>query len=147
MNDRTVVLLVEDSPADARIVRENLAGLEGDGFVLVHAERLAEGLERIAAGGIDAVLLDLSLPDSEGLETLRRFLEGTPDVPVVVLTGNDDGTLAAQAVGMGAQDYLIKQALRADLLADTLRNITEPRRLLRELRRPHRSGGTEGESP
>jgi CheY-like chemotaxis protein len=147
VNDRTVVLLVEDSPADARIVRENLACLEGDGFVLVHAERLAEGLERIAAGGIDAVLLDLSLPDSEGLDTLRCLLDGAPDIPIVVLTGNDDGTLAAQAVGMGAQDYLIKQALRADLLADTLRSITEPRRLLRDLRRPHRPGETGGGSP
>jgi CheY-like chemotaxis protein len=141
-----VVLLVEDSPADARIVRENLAGA-GGGFVLVHAERLAEGLERIAAGGIDAVLLDLSLPDSEGLETLRRVLDGGPGVPVVVLTGNDDGTLAAQAVGMGAQDYLIKRTLCADLLVEALRNVSEPRRLLREIRRPRRPGNTGGESP
>src|SRR5205814_9067059 len=84
------VLLIEDNPGDARLIRESLSdGREAGGstFTLEHADRLSEGLERLAEGEIDAVLLDLSLPDSHGLETLTRMYSQAIGLPILVLTG------------------------------------------------------------
>src|SRR5690349_11925910 len=96
------VLLIEDNPADTGLIREMLAESRDPAFVLDHAARLKAGLERIASNGTDAVLLDLSLPDSEGLQTLFQVRDRAPRIPIVILTGMSDLTRAAKAVEQGA---------------------------------------------
>jgi MinD-like ATPase involved in chromosome partitioning or flagellar assembly/CheY-like chemotaxis protein len=101
------VLLLEDDAGDARLFQASL-GPRQAGFAVVHVTRLAEALHRLAGGGFDAIVLDLSVPDSQGLETFRRIHQQAPAVPSLVLTGLDDEGLAIRAVQAGAQDYLIK---------------------------------------
>ncbi len=132
MSDKPVVLLVEDNPGDARLIWEMLAEAKGTRFDLQYASRLSAGLERLAAGGIDVVLLDLSLPDSQGLDTFARVQAQAPQVPVIVLTGLDDETLAIKAVREGAQDYLVKGQVDSHLLARAIRYALERARLYRE---------------
>ncbi|MGE5193696.1 MAG: Glu/Leu/Phe/Val dehydrogenase dimerization domain-containing protein [Deltaproteobacteria bacterium] len=115
------VLLIEDSPADAGLIREMLAESRDSSFELTHADRLKKGLERIAAGGIDVVLLDLSLPDSEGLETLFQVRDRAPRIPIVILTGMSDLSRAAKAAEQGAQDYLIKGKVSSQTLTRAIR--------------------------
>jgi signal transduction histidine kinase/HPt (histidine-containing phosphotransfer) domain-containing protein len=102
------LLLIEDSPDDALLIRELLADARQADFHVEHVERLADALERLAHGKIDAVLLDLQLPDSRGLDTFRAVQKSAPSVPVVVLSGFEDETTALTAVQEGAQDYLVK---------------------------------------
>jgi len=105
------VLLVEDSASDADIVATCLAdALAGDGprFSVRRVDRLAEASRVLSDVGADVVLLDLSLPDGEGLDSLAAILAVAPDVPVVVVTGLADDAVALQAVRAGAQDYLVK---------------------------------------
>jgi signal transduction histidine kinase len=128
------ILLVEDNPADADLIREALDDLELETapgnpiFRLMHVERLSEAEERLANGGIELVLLDLSLPDSQGFDTFRRLAEGFPDLPIVVLSGLENEALAMQAVRHGAQDYLVKGRADADMLGRTLRYSIERKR-------------------
>jgi signal transduction histidine kinase len=114
-------LLIEDSAGDAGLIREHLAELGAAAPALEWAQRLAAGLERLARGGIDAVLLDLSLPDSHGLDTFRRVQAQAPRLPVVVLSGLSDEAVALQAVQEGAQDYLVKGQADSRLLGRALR--------------------------
>jgi PAS domain S-box-containing protein len=117
MTDKTIkVLLIEDNPGDARLIEEMLSGVGVSTFSIEHADRLSTGLERLAAGGIEVVLLDLGLPDSSGLDTFIRLHAQSPQVPIIVLSGLDDETLAVDAVGSGAQDYLIKGQVDSNLL-------------------------------
>ncbi len=102
------LLLIEDNPGDARLIREALREARGDRFDLEQADRLATGLARLDEGGLQLVLLDLSLPDSQGMDTVARTHAQAPDVPIVVLTGLDDEALALRALETGAQDYLVK---------------------------------------
>src|SRR3954447_14890748 len=102
------VLLIEDNPGDARLVELMLREAGGATIQLARAERLAAGLAHLARSPADAILLDLSLPDSQGLATFARLHVAVPDVPVVVLSGLADETVAVQAVAAGAQDYLVK---------------------------------------
>jgi signal transduction histidine kinase/GGDEF domain-containing protein len=102
------ILLIEDTPADAAILREALAQEKDAAFELVHAASLEAGLQRLGERGVDLVLLDLVLPDSEGIETLVKVRDRSPRVPIVVLTASDDDALALQALQRGAQDYLVK---------------------------------------
>ena len=112
MTDRTPIrlLLVEDNPGDARLVHEHLADVEGGrSWTLADAPTLAAAVAKVRDGlNPDIVLLDLSLPDSFGLETLARWQAAAPTLPVIVLTGSDDEALAVAAVREGAQDYLVK---------------------------------------
>src|SRR5437867_2796987 len=101
------ILLIEDSPSYARLMRELLQEVRGIVFRLEVAELLGEGLARVGQGGIDAILLDLSLPDSQGLETLSRVHRKAPDMPIIVLTNLNDEEMAIRAVQLGAQDYLL----------------------------------------
>ncbi|MBI2371069.1 MAG: response regulator [Deltaproteobacteria bacterium] len=119
------VLLIEDNPGDVRLLQAWLADVRGVPLALEHADRLAAGLARLARGGIDAVLLDLSLPDSEGLETFTRAHAHAPVVPIVVLTGLDDEMVGMKAVREGAQDYLVKGQLTGPLLVRALRYAIE----------------------
>ncbi|HKP74684.1 MAG TPA: ATP-binding protein [Longimicrobiaceae bacterium] len=123
------ILLVEDNPGDARLIRETLRDAGSLAFELAHADRLAAALPALEAGAADVALLDLSLPDAHGLETVNRALAAAPGVPIVVLTGLDDETVAVQAVQAGAQDYLVKGQVEPGTLARALRYAMERKRL------------------
>ncbi len=130
------ILLVEDNPDDVFLIEALLAGVPDEVRpALATAGTLAGGLAAVAAGGVDLVLLDLSLPDSMGIETVRRFLAGGRATPVVVMTGLDDEAVAVAAVQAGAQDYLVKGAADARGLIRTLRHAMERHRLVRDLER------------
>jgi signal transduction histidine kinase len=102
------ILLVEDNPADARLIGETLKESHAVTFRLTHRERLADALASIGSSSFDAVLLDLNLPDSRGLDTVARIIAAAPNLPVIVLTGFEDEFTGEKAVEMGAQDYLVK---------------------------------------
>ncbi len=126
MPDRSrKILLIEDNPAYIRLVRELLQESGALKFDLEWAGLLEKGLERLNAGGVDVILLDLLLPDNMGPDTLRRVVDAVPDVPVIVLTGVDDEGLAQEAVELGARDYLFKGRLDADILARSIRQATQ----------------------
>jgi len=126
------VLLIEDNPGDARLIREMLAEEPESPFQLHFAERLAAGLELLSKAGEGAspalVLLDLSLPDSFGLETFAKVYAHSPQIPIIVLTGNDDQTVALSAVKGGAQDYLVKSRLDKELLLRSMQYSIERKR-------------------
>ena len=127
-NKAVKVLLIEDNPAYTRLIREILAEAKGSPFKLECADRLATGLACLAQGRIDAVLLDLGLPDSQGLSTLVKVQAEALAVPVVVLTGLDDEALAVEAVQEGAQDYLVKGQVDSNLLKRSIRYAIERKR-------------------
>src|SRR5258706_8924893 len=102
------VLVLEDNPGDARLVREFLREVPMVRFELVYATTLQDALTNLAAGGTDVVLLDLSLPDSHGLATFQKTREARPDIPIVVFTALNDQAFAVRAIRSGAKDYLIK---------------------------------------
>src|SRR5262245_31923583 len=102
------VLLVEDNPGDADLLRAALAEIASAPFRPTRVDRLAAALSRLGQEPFEAVLLDLDLPDSQGLDTFLLASGQAPAVPVVVLTGRDDEALALKAVHAGAQDYLVK---------------------------------------
>jgi serine phosphatase RsbU (regulator of sigma subunit) len=126
MEERRVrILLVEDDPDDVWIMR-NLLGDSWDGpFELVQVELLSAALEVCARGGADVLLLDLSLPDSHGLETFLQAYAKAGDMPIVVLTGLDDEQTAVKAVQAGAQDYLVKGQVNDHLLIRSIRYALE----------------------
>ncbi len=128
------LLLIEDNPGDARLIREYIRDAGKGSFFVEEADRLALGLEALRGGTTDLVLLDLSLSDSHGLETLARVRASVPAVPVVVLTGWSDGEIGVQAVREGAQDYLIKGEFHADVLVRAVRYAIERKRAEESLR-------------
>lgn len=115
------ILLIEDSPADARLADLLLDEDAPGSFTVRWVETAAQAEGVLVDGGIDAILLDMSLPDGEGLTLLERIRGRAGQTPIVVLTGRDDEALALEALGHGAQDYLRKADLRGDLLARSLR--------------------------
>jgi diguanylate cyclase (GGDEF)-like protein len=129
------VLLIEDNPGDARLIEMMLHEDEATPFVLQHAERLSKGLELLSAKEPDLILLDLSLPDSHGLETFSKVYAHSPKVPIIVLSGNDDQTLALFAVKSGAQDYLVKGKIDRELLLRAMQYSIERKHYQVELER------------
>ena len=127
------VLVVEDNPADADFIHEMLPDTGPVMFHIESVERLAEAIARLDRGNIDLVLLDLGLPDSQGLDTLHQLRQAAPGIPVIVLSGNDDQGLAVTAVHDGAQDYLVKGQISANLLARTARYAYERQKTLEAL--------------
>jgi PAS domain S-box-containing protein len=105
-----VILLVEDNPADVRLLSEALADDHRASYTITVAERLAQGLAELARQPFDVALVDLGLPDSQGLATLQQLQQHAPGLPIVVLSGQEDEDLALQAVHAGAQDYVVKGA-------------------------------------
>ncbi len=131
-NQTTQVLLIEDNPGDADLVRLRL--VEGDSAMHVNCvNRLADGLASLSKDIPAVVLLDLNLPDSRGAETFRRVMEHSPNVPVVVLSGQDDEALAIKAVHQGVQDYLLKADISSKHLERAIRYAVERQGLLRAL--------------
>src|SRR5437867_4154876 len=102
------VLLIEDSPMYATFVEAYLQAADDADFRVDKRETLADGMARMSEGDVDVVLLDLTLPDSDGVQTFRTFRTAWPEAPVVVLTGLDDRDAAMSAMSLGAQDFLIK---------------------------------------
>ena len=122
---KTTILLIEDSPDDAFLFQEMLSEVGGTGVELVHCDRLSKGLAHVGRCGIDAILLDLSLPDSRGLDTFSKLHAEAPHLPIVVLSGHDDEALAVRAVREGAQDYLVKGQVDGSLLVRSVRYAIE----------------------
>ena len=128
----THVLLIEDNPGDADLVRLRL--VEGEPQVRVDCvSRLSDALESLSRETPSLVLLDLNLPDSKGAETFRKVMEMAPNVPVVVLSGQDDEALAVKAVHQGVQDYLVKGDVSSKQLERAMRYAVERQALLRSL--------------
>ena len=115
------ILLVEDNPLDRKFVTQSLRQVEGFEYELVLCESLAEAVEQLVESHFDVILLDLWLPDCEGMETCHRILVAAPDIPVVVMTATDDRALATEAIRSGAQDYLVKGAFPGSAIARVLR--------------------------
>lgn len=132
---RLKVLLIEDNPGDARLIQLMLAADGEQLFEVEVVERLEAGVRRLASGGVGLCLLDLSLPDSHGLETFARLHARAPETPILVLSGLDDTTLAVQAVHEGAQDFLIKGQVNGQLLVRSMRYAIERKALTTQLRR------------
>jgi diguanylate cyclase len=129
----STVLLIEDNPGDARLIELMLAEDPDSPFRLSCVDRLSRGLEALAAEKPGLVLLDLSLPDSHGLETFDKVYAHSPSVPIIVLTGNDDQMIALNAVKTGAQDYLIKGKLDRELLVRAMQYSIERKRYQEQL--------------
>ena len=127
------ILLIEDNPGDARLIREALS-TAGEATEVQCADRLAKGLELLEHDRFDAVLLDLSLPDSRGLSTFEQLHRRAPSVPIVVLTGLDDEELALRAVREGAQDYLVKGAVKSSTILRIIRFAIERNRVMDSVR-------------
>jgi DNA-binding response OmpR family regulator len=133
MREKTLqVLVVEDNAGDVRLLREMFSGEKVDGFEITHLLRMSEAEVHLAKGGVDIILLDMGLPDGQGLDTVRRAHAAAPDVPLIVLTGLDDEALAAEAMTLGAQDYLIKGQIESRALPRALRHAIDRYRLQAE---------------
>jgi Flp pilus assembly CpaE family ATPase len=120
--DPIKILLIEDDPDYAELVQQWLADLgEEDKFVLSWADSLAGGLNRITAGDLDVILLDLGLPDSNGIETFSAVKTRAPGIPTIVLSAADSEALAIEMVQQGAQDYLVKSNCTPESLVKAVR--------------------------
>ncbi len=119
------ILLVEDNPGDAGLIRELLPESGPVAFSIEVVPRLSAALERIQAGNLDIILLDLGLPDSRDIHTFFRIQNEAPDLPIVVISGNNDDAIALESVRRGAQDYLVKGRISQDLLMRSIRYAVE----------------------
>jgi len=136
------ILLVEDSTGDALLFQELLAEAKMP-FSIENVKKVSEAIQRLERGGIDMVMSDLSLPDSQGMETFEKLRAAAPQVPVIVLSGLDDETLALETVRRGAQDYLVKGRADTHQLVRSIRyalkrvaaerELAEERNLLRSV--------------
>lgn len=107
------VLLVEDNPGDARLLREMFREQAPENAKVTHVSTMREAEAALAIEAVDVVLLDLGLPDAQGVEAVRRAHTAAPRIPLVVLTGSNDEAMAVQTLQEGAQDYLVKGLIEA----------------------------------
>ena len=122
-------LLIEDNPDDMVLIREMLERAEGAPFHVEWTQRFGSGLERVLKGGIEVVLLDLSLPDRQGLEGLKELRRRVPQIPIVVVTGVAEEAMGLNAIHEGAQDYLVKGRVDSRLLVRAICYAVERHRL------------------
>jgi PAS domain S-box-containing protein len=139
MAERLALLLIEDSQEDAHSIRAALSSDDDLAVILTHTDRLSTGLAHLREEAVDLVLLDLKLPDSEGLQTLARVRHEAPRLPIVVLTASDETALALEAIRQGADDYLVKGIVQVAprLLGQSIRYALERRRADEAVRRAH----------
>ncbi|MFC1621483.1 response regulator [Candidatus Omnitrophota bacterium] len=135
MDDKpTRILLVEDSPTQAQLLQEELKEAHTIKFEVVHVTHLSEALNCCSKRSFDVVLLDLILPDSHGFDTFLKIRTQVPKLPIVILTGVDDETLAVRAVREGAQDYLNKGQADGNSLVRSIRYAIERKRIQETLK-------------
>lgn len=134
MSDNLNILLVEDNPGDAFLVKFYLEEsiFKNSGFV--HVESLQSALDNLSKGKTDVVLLDLNLPDSNGVNTVKSILSHSKDVVVIVLTGLADNELGVQTVKLGAQDFLVKGQFDGKVLTSSIRYAFERAQLKQKVR-------------
>ena len=132
------VLLVEDDLGDARLVQAMLPETDAVKYEVTRTARLSEAISCLNEGPVDIVLLDLDLPDSQGIDTVAALCKAAPDVPVIVLTGYADENTKVAAVLGGVQDFLIKGRTPADLLSRVLCHAVERQRTEGRLRESER---------
>lgn len=128
MNSLTI-LLIEDSLAQAELIQEMLSEVEDTQYSLSLVARLEDGLQRLQEAEFDIILLDLSLPDSYGLDTIRKVKLQESTIPMVVLTNLNDRTIAIESVRQGAQDYLVKGEFNGELLIRAINYAIERQRI------------------
>jgi diguanylate cyclase (GGDEF)-like protein/PAS domain S-box-containing protein len=124
------ILLIEDNLAEARLLGELLKDVDQPFMELIHAQRLQMGLHRLATEKFDVILLDLTLPDSHGIASIKAVANAAPHLPLIVLTNLDDSELALLALRQGAQDYLVKRQVNQDALVRALRYAIERKGIL-----------------
>jgi DNA-binding NarL/FixJ family response regulator len=121
MNKQIIkILLIEDNPGDTKSIKEMLKEANNNLYEIVHTSRLDDGIKIIVRDNFDLILLDLGLPDSEGMDTFNIMKYNAPDIPIIVLTGLKQDIFAASAVGRGARDYLVKGEIDSKLLANSI---------------------------
>ena len=129
----TTILLVEDNPGDARLIRELLRDIHWRSFDVLTAESFRQAHDRLQENNVDLALVDLSLPDSHGLDTFRKLARSYPSLPQVLLTGLNDREIAIQAVREGAQDYLLKGEVDGHIIIRAIDYAIERKRIQAEL--------------
>jgi diguanylate cyclase (GGDEF)-like protein/PAS domain S-box-containing protein len=127
MSEKSIrkLLLVEDNPGDARLLREMFNDQGSENVELTHVKSIGDAEKHLLDHAVDIIVLDLGLPDAQGVSAVRRTHAAAPHIPLVVLTGLDDEVMAAQALQEGAQDYLIKGEIDARSLLRSLRYAVE----------------------
>jgi two-component system, cell cycle response regulator len=135
LNKKLKILLIEDDPGDAHLIRKMLIGSKSACFELEHFDRLSTGLEHLAQMEIDLILLDLNLPDSQGLDTFVKAHAKAQVIPVIVLTGLEDENLAVKSISKGVQDYLVKGQIDSGLLIRAIHYAVERHRLRLKLKK------------
>ena len=134
-NSKTIkILLIEDSTTDALLLTKYFEKLENDRFDVVRAKLLSEGLEYLQEQDFDLILLDLSLPDSSGIESIKKIQNLTTEIPIIVLTGMNREEIAIQALREGAQDYIFKGQVFGSLLARSINHSIERKQNSEKLR-------------
>ena len=133
VSEEVKILLVEDNQIEAEVLQEELIGVDSPRYTVVVASRLSEAVERLDGENFNVILLDLGLPDSQGLETFLKIQRAAPGAPIVVMSGLDDESLAVEAVRRGAQDYLVKGTRDTRLLTRSLNYAVRRQYLITEL--------------
>jgi two-component system, NarL family, sensor histidine kinase UhpB len=128
------ILFVEDNPGDVVIIKEMLKEIDDIHFEVTTADNLKEGINHLINEDFDILLLDLNLPDSEGIQTFITINQNARDLPIIILTGLSDEEFAITSVGKGAQDYLVKGQTDGQLLAKSIKYSIERKRIEKELR-------------
>ncbi len=134
-NGSIKVLMIEDNPGDARLIHEMLSECREASFDIRQAGSLKEGFECLSRNSVEVVLLDLILPDSDGLDTFKKVQSRYPDVPILLLTGTNDKMLGSQAISGGAQDYLVKGHIDCHILSRSIRYAIERYKSKKEIER------------
>lgn len=137
INRKINILLIEDNQADIRLVKEYLEAAEDFKCDLLFANCLSNGLDIISKNNLDLLLLDLSLPDSQGLDTVKKILEKETNLPIVILTGLDDKQKAKSAIAHGVEDFLVKGQFSKDFLIRIIEYSIERKKATRALKQSH----------
>jgi signal transduction histidine kinase len=139
------ILLIEDNLAEARLLQEFIKLTKSQNFSLVHVQKLQEGINKLNNEKYDVILLDLTLPDSQGLASIPQLLQQNPSNPIIVLTNTNDEELAIEAVKQGAQDYLVKRHVNPDILVRSCRYAIERKKFLEQLHQVNQTLATQVE--
>ena len=128
-SDAIRVLLIEDNPGYSEVIRIMLEKVRDTRFEVMIVKQLSKGLQNLKERNMDVVLVDLNLPDSQGINTFDKVHVQAPDIPIIVLTVTNNDELALKAVQKGAQDYLVKEQVDAKLLVRAIRYAIERKRM------------------